>query len=173
MGDRDDTRRVAELATRQNGNVTYEQLLALGFTRRDIEHRCDAGWLIRRHTSVYAVGHVPVARASAWHAAVLALGDGAVLSHTSAASLWDIRRPTAVIEVIVPTTAGRPKRDGIIVHRQPLPATHVTVHRGIPVTTPTRTLLDLAAVLSYGELDGPSSRRKCACSCRLRHSPPT
>ena len=52
----------------------------------------------------------------------------------------------------MPTTAGRPKRDGLIVHRQPLPAAHVTVHRGIPVTTPTRTLQDLAAVLSYRAL---------------------
>ncbi|MGZ8649599.1 MAG: endonuclease domain-containing protein [Solirubrobacteraceae bacterium] len=50
------------------------------------------------------------------------------------------------------TTAGRPQRDGILVHRQPLPAAHVTVHRGIPVTTPTRTLLDLAAVVSYRAL---------------------
>ena len=152
MGHQDDARRVAELATRQNGNITYAQLRELGFSPDDIADRCGAGWLIRRHTGVYAVGHIPAARASAWHAAVLALGDGAILSHTSAAAHWDIRRPTAVTEVIVPTTAGRPKRDGIIVHRQPLPASHVTIHRGIPATTPMRTLLDLAAVVSYGAL---------------------
>jgi Transcriptional regulator, AbiEi antitoxin/Protein of unknown function (DUF559) len=152
MGDQSDTRRIAELATRQNGNVTYKQLSTLGISRREIEQRCVAGWLIQRHRGVYAVGHIPAARASAWHAAVLALGEGAILSHTSAAAHWDIRRPTAVTEVIVPTTAGRRKRDAVIVHRQPLPATHVTVHRGIPVTTPTRTLLDLAAVVSYGAL---------------------
>ena len=147
-----DTRGVSELATRQNGNVTHAQLRAHGYSPEEIRQCCDAGWLIRRHTGIYAVGHVPAPRASAWHAAVLALGDGAILSHTSAAAHWDMRRPTAVIEVIVPTTAGFRKRDGVIVHRQPLPAAHMTVHRGIPVTTPTRTLLDLAAVVPYGAL---------------------
>ena len=89
---------------------------------------------------------MPAARESAWHAAVLALGDGAVLSHAAAAVLWGMVRRTAIIEVTVPTTAGHVKRDGIVVHRQRLPAEHVTTHRGIPVTTPIRTLLDYAAV---------------------------
>ena len=52
----------------------------------------------------------------------------------------------------VPTTAGHVKRDGIVVHRQRLPAEHVTTHRGIPVTTPIRTLLDYAAVASLNAL---------------------
>ena len=77
---------------------------------------------------------------------VLALGAGAVLGYASAAALWRMVRGTAIIEVTVPTTAGHVKRDGIVVHRQPLPPAHVTVHQGIPVTTPVRTLLDLAAV---------------------------
>jgi len=75
-----------------------------------------------------------------------------VLSHTAAAALWGLLRGGTVTEVTVPTTAGRPKRDGILVHRQRLPATHVTTHRGIPVTTPIRTLLDLAAVASLSAL---------------------
>ena len=120
----------------------------LGLTRHEIDGRVELGWLIPRHTGVFAVGHVPAARESAWHAAVLALGEWAVLSYTSAAALWRIVRGTGLKEVTVPTQAGHPKRDGIIVHRQPLPAAHVTLHRGIPVTTPIRTLLDYAAVAS-------------------------
>jgi very-short-patch-repair endonuclease len=143
---RDDTRGVAALATRQNGNVTHRQLLDAGLSRDEIVWRCEADWLIRRHTGVFAVGHVPASRESAWHAAVLALGDWAVLSYTTAAVLWRMLRETAVIEVTVPTTAGHAKRDGIVVHRQSLPETHITTHHGIPVTTPIRTLLDLAAV---------------------------
>jgi hypothetical protein len=99
-------------------------------------------WLIPRHTGVFALGHVPATRESAWHAAVLALGAGAVLSHVAAAVLWGMVRRTAIIEVTVPTTAGHVKRDGILVHRQRLPPEHVTVRDGIPVTTPIRTLLD-------------------------------
>jgi very-short-patch-repair endonuclease len=149
VGASDDIRRVAE---RQHGNVTREQLHAIGLSRGDVQERHEQGWLIRRHTGVYAVGHVPSTRESRWLAAVLALGVGAVLSHTAAGVLWRLLRGTAAIEVIVPTTAGRPKRDGIVVHRQQLPENHATVHRGIPVTTPIRTLLDLASVLSLNAL---------------------
>jgi very-short-patch-repair endonuclease len=152
MGDRDDTRRVALLAAAQHGNVTHAQLMALGLSPRAIEERHERGWLIRRHTGVFAVGHVPRTRESRWLAAVLALGDGAVLSHVAAGVLWRMLRGAAIIEVTVPTTAGRPRRDGIVVHRQRLPAMHKTTHHGIPVTTPIRTLLDLAAVLSHNAL---------------------
>jgi very-short-patch-repair endonuclease len=149
MGARDDIRRIAE---RQHGNVTRAQLDGIGLTRNEIDERREQGWLIRRHTGVYAVGHVPRTRESRWLAAVLALGEGAVLSHAAAGAHWGILAGAAVTEVIVPTTAGHPKRDGIVVHRQRLPASHVTVRGGIPVTTPIRTLLDLAAVLSLGAL---------------------
>src|SRR3954468_9599837 len=80
MTHRGDSRAVAALATRQNGNVTHRQLLAAGLSRDEIVQRCDVGWFIRRHTGVFAVGHVPAGRESVWHAAVLALGDGAVLT---------------------------------------------------------------------------------------------
>jgi very-short-patch-repair endonuclease len=147
MGARGDIRRVAALATRQHGNVTLAQLQAMGLSRGEIEDRCSDGWLIRRHTGVYAVGHVPRTPESCWCAGVLALGAGAVLSHVSAGALWGMLSRAAVTEVIVPTTAGHRNRDGIVVHRQQLPADHRTVRNGIPVTTPIRTLLDLAAVL--------------------------
>jgi len=94
-------------------------------------------------------------------AAVLACGDGAVLSHLSAAELWGIhrpvRRPSEVgrrgevpdVHVTVPSTAGIRKRAGIVLHRSSaLIARHCTRHDGIPVTTPTRTLADLRALLS-------------------------
>jgi very-short-patch-repair endonuclease len=149
MADRDDIRRAAE---RQHGNVTFAQARAAGLSRDDIAWRCEVGWLIRRHTGVFALGHVPAARESGWHAGVLALGDGAVLSHSSAAALWGMLRGGGATEVTVPTTAGRIKRDGILVHRQRLPAGHVTTHRNIPVTAPIRTLLDLAAVASLSVL---------------------
>jgi hypothetical protein len=149
MRPRDDIRGLAGLASRQNGNVTHHQLVDAGRSREQIKRLRRAGWLIPRHTGVYALGDVPDARESSWHAAVLALGARAVLSHVAAAALWGVARATAVIEVTVPTTAGHVKRDGIVVHRQRLPPEHVTTHRGIPVTTPIRTLLDYAAVAPF------------------------
>jgi very-short-patch-repair endonuclease len=152
MGPSDDTRRIAELAARQHGNVTLAQLRGIGLSVSEIRDRNQRGWLIRRHREVYAVGHVPPTRESRWLAAVLALGDGAVLGYVAGGAHWRMLQGAAITEVIVPTTAGRPRRDGIVVHRQRLPASHVTVHQGIPVTTPVRTLLDLASVLSLGAL---------------------
>jgi very-short-patch-repair endonuclease len=152
MRHRDDTRALAGLSARQNGNVTHRQLVDAGLSPQQIARRREAGWLVPRHTGVYAVGYLPAARESAWHAAVLALGAGAVLSHVAAAVLWGMVRRTALIEVTVPTTAGHGKRDGIVVHRQRLPPEHVTIHRGIPVTTPIRTLLDYAAVAPLNAL---------------------
>jgi very-short-patch-repair endonuclease len=79
-------------------------------------------------------------------AAVIACGPGAVLSHTSAAVLWGIRpEAPAAIEVSLPTTSRR-RRVGVRIHRRAgLDRAHVTRHKGIPVTNPVLTLIDLAS----------------------------
>ena len=85
-------------------------------------------------------------------AAVLACGEGAVLSHQSAAALWSIRGTAkSRIDVIAPRDL-RP-RPGLHPHRALLPADEVTVFDGIPTTTPARTLLDLAAVVPRQALE--------------------
>lgn len=88
-------------------------------------------------------------------AAVLACGEGAVLSHTSAAELWRIRRrprkPSAS-HVTVPSTAGKRRRRGIVHRSSTLIARDCTRLQGIPVTTPARTLTDLRPLLSPARL---------------------
>ena len=88
-------------------------------------------------------------------AAVLAHGDGAVLSHRSAAALWEVLADTAHrTEVTVPTAGGRAARDRVRVHRSPtLRPDEVTIRKRIPVTTPARTVLDLAATLAPRQLE--------------------
>jgi len=140
---------IAELAARQHGVVTWRQLLAVGLGRGAIEHRNRSGRLHRLHRGVYAVGHRRLSREGRWMAAVLALGEGAVLSHRSAAALWDLR-PSAAgkIDVTVPARTGRARRSGVRVHRSSaLPASEVTRHDTIAVTTVARTLLDLAEIV--------------------------
>jgi very-short-patch-repair endonuclease len=84
-------------------------------------------------------------------AAVLAAGPGAVLSHRSAAALWGIRNTDrTAIEVIAPRHCRRPRIEG---HRGTLLPDEIDRERGIPVTTPARTLLDLAAVLAPEKLE--------------------
>jgi very-short-patch-repair endonuclease len=86
-------------------------------------------------------------------AAVLACGSSAALSHTSAAALWAIRPSDAtLVDVTVPGTAAR-KRPGLRIHRsRSLGPGEVTTRDDIPVTTPARTILDLAARLGERDL---------------------
>lgn len=88
-------------------------------------------------------------------AAVLACGRGAVLSHASAAALWDLRRCSGSrIHVTVPSGAGRSRRPGIALHRSArLDVDEVTIHDAIRVTSVARTLLDLAGDLVPGPLE--------------------
>jgi very-short-patch-repair endonuclease len=147
--------RLAALAERQHGVVATRQLASLGLPQRAVSHRVAAGRLHRVHRGVYAVGHSVLTVNGRRMAAVLAGGPGAVLSHASAAALWEIRPSAAArIDVSVRTPGGRAKRPGLRIHRTPtLRADEITEHQGIRVTTPARTLLDLAATLSRRALE--------------------
>jgi uncharacterized protein DUF559 len=88
-------------------------------------------------------------------AAVLACGDGAALSHRSAAALWGMLRPMAgPVDVSVPSRSGRKKRAGIVLRRcvslRDAPTSSVrlvTRHKGVPVTSAARTIEDLQGVV--------------------------
>jgi Protein of unknown function (DUF559)/Transcriptional regulator, AbiEi antitoxin len=141
-------RLIAELAARQHGVVARRQLLALGVGREWIKRRHASGALHRVHLGVYAVGHPNLTAHGRPMAAVLACGAGALLSHLSAAGLWEIAagRPGR-IDVIVRRHGPR-ARPGIAIHRPRELLGHDRRSRnGIPLTAPSRTLLDLAGVL--------------------------
>ena len=127
--------------------VTRAQLAAAGISSSAVGRWAAEGRLHRLHRGVYAVGHSVLTVNGRRMAAVLAAGPGAVLSHASAAALWDIRRTSATrIDVTVRSRAGRAKRPGLRIHRTPtLRTDEITEHQGIRVTTPARTLLDLAS----------------------------
>ncbi len=143
---------LADLAGRQHGVVARRQLLGLGMTGRMVERRLRCGRLHPLHRGVYAVGHLAVTARGRWLAAVLAAGAGAVLSHRSAAALWGVRATAAaLIDVTVPH--GRAARAGLRRHEIPLADDERTLCDGIPVTSPARTLFDLAAVLAPHALE--------------------
>lgn len=147
--------RIAALATRQHGVVATRQLAALGLPQRAVSHRAAAGRLHRVHRGVYAVGHPVLTVNGRRVAAILAAGPGAVLSHASAAALWEIRPTSATrIDVTVRSAAGRGRRPGLRIHRTPtLRDDEITEHQAIRVTTPARTLLDLASSLPRRALE--------------------
>ena len=142
---------VAALAGRQHGVVARRQLLELGLGRGAIAHRVEGGRLHPLHRGVYAVGHRVPTTQRAWMAAVL-VADGAVLSHRSAGALWGILGSARRNTEITVARYVRP-RARIEIHEGPLPPDEVTTRNGIAVTTPARTLLDLAAVVSPHHLE--------------------
>ena len=143
---------VAALAKRQHGVVARSQLTALGLGRGAIEHRVRCGRLHRLHRGVFAVGHPVVGRDGIWFAAVLAAGPGAALSYRSAGELWGIRPPSrARTDVSVPRHRRSTAR--LALHHVEMQPDEVTDEPGIRVTTPARTLFDLAAVVSPDRLE--------------------
>ena len=142
-------RRIAALADRQHGVVTSRQLTAFGLSRQAVAKRVRAGRLHRIHRGVFAVGRRHLDRDGRFHAAALACGPRAVLSHRSAAAILGIlKRPGAEVEVTVPGAAGRRRRSSITVYRRALPLADTGHVDGVPVTSPARTLVDLAEVLA-------------------------
>lgn len=145
--------RVWRLARAQHGVVALFQLLELGYTLSAIKHRIAKGRLHPVRRGVYAVGRPDLTREGEWMAAVLSCGPGAVLSHLSAAALWRIcRERDRAVHVSIDAGGVRCQRD-IIIHRRPGLDEDATRCAGIPVTTPVRTLLDIATRLPRGTLE--------------------
>jgi very-short-patch-repair endonuclease len=116
---------------------------------RTIDHLLARGLLHREHAGVYAVLQTAPVALSRESAALLASGERAVLSHTSAAALWGlIPERDGPVEVTVACRGTGRSRPGINLHRSAsLLRRDVRIHRGLPVTSPAWTLLDLAACL--------------------------
>jgi hypothetical protein len=138
-------RRIAAIAGRQHGVVTAAQMRAAGFDEAAVHRAMQAGRLHRLHQGVYAVGHRSPSWRGRWLAAVLAAGDGAVLSHTSAAALWQFLRPIpGPVQVTVGAAVRRKPRAGVQLHRsRTLTSADITHRHGIAVTTPARTIEDI------------------------------
>jgi hypothetical protein len=143
----------ARIAATQHGRVTREQLLAAGVDAPRVKRWIADGRLRRVHRGVYAVGHVAPSLQGDYMAAVLACGEGAVLSHRAAAHLLRLLAGGAPPpEVTVPTVAGR-TRPGIVVHRvRELHVLDTSILDDIPITIVPRILLDLSSALSMPEL---------------------
>lgn len=129
--------------------MTHPQLLAAGMTPAAIRWHLRAGRLHPKHRGVYALGHPAVGDLGRMQAAILACGDGALLSHRAAAGLGGFfpQPPNAPLEVLVPRGRCR-ARPGITIHRTRfLPDCDRSRIGSIPVTSVARTLRDLASVV--------------------------
>lgn len=135
----------------QHGVVSRRQLLDLGYSSAAIRHRLANGRLHVIYRGVYAVGRPELTPEGRWMAAVLACGDGAAISHQSAATLWELRTfPIDPVHVTIPSDR-RCSRAGIVVHERS--ACRTTRRSGIPVTSLGDTLIDLAHNLKTNQLE--------------------
>lgn len=141
------------LAQAQHGVVTVAQLRRCGFSARQVERGVQRGELTRLHRGVYRSGPIALPYCPET-AAVLAGGPRAVASHRSAPYLYGmLPRAEGPVHVTVP---GRHRREhpGIVIHEtSSLKPYEIRERHGIPVTSPTRTLIDLAATSTDDELD--------------------
>lgn len=123
----------------------------LGVTRRQIERRVEKGLLIPEFPGVYRVGHRAPSVEARYMAAVKACGEGAVLCGRAAGYLQGLLKCNPP----PPEVRARTQRSikGIKTRRaRRIDPREVTTHRGIPVTTVPRTLVDLAPDLSLPQL---------------------
>ena len=139
------------LARSQHYVVTRKQLHAIGYTLEAIDCRIEDGRLHRIYRGVDAVGRRDLTRDGVFIAAVLACGPTAALSHQSAGQLWGILpRQRGLLHVSVPASCS-PERNGIRVHRRA--SLEGITYRGIRVTNPVDTLVDLATCLPPEQLE--------------------
>ena len=144
--------RCAEVAAGQLGLISRDQALAAGLTPAGIQHRLTSGEWLRRRPRVYAYA----AAEGCWKQDLLAvclwLGPGAAASHRAAAALWQLHPEVQPVEVTIDRRV-RPA-EGVAIHftRKWIPADRTRL-AGIPVTTPTRTLIDLGATCGPDEVE--------------------
>jgi very-short-patch-repair endonuclease len=148
-------RQIHQLAARQHGVVTRDQLLRAGVSEGSIDHRLKKRTLRSVHRGVYCTGPV-TARHQREMAGVLACGPNAVLSDQTAGIIWGMlpsRQPEAPVDLTVPRTLRGPS-SGVRLHRRgALAADEVTRRHGLPLTTPFRTIFDLASSLGPSDLE--------------------
>jgi very-short-patch-repair endonuclease len=144
---------IARVAAAQLGFVVREQLFAAGLGRGAISHRLERRLLHRFYPGVYLVGHA-LAPLGAEMAAVLYYRGHAVMSHASAASIWGFG-DSAVSEISL-TIIGKDARSrpGLRLFRTgTLDRRDLRTRGGMPLTSPARTLLDLASDATLSELE--------------------
>ena len=144
---------VAIIAARQHGVISLAQLLRCGLSRSGIDRRVRAGRLHPVYRSVCAVGHAGLTDPARWKAATLAVA-GSVLSHRSAAELWELLDAKGGIpHITVPHASSPSPRRGIRIHRsRTISASRTMSRAGIPLTSPARTIADLERVADAAEV---------------------
>ena len=136
------------MASRTHGVVTRRELLDAGVTPDEVRERLEKGALLREYRGVYRVGHRAPSLEARYLAAVRACGPHAALSGKAAAFLYELIRGAPPRPEVTSRTDRRVR--GVLTRRSS--SLEATSHRGVPITTVPRTLIDVAPKLTAGEL---------------------
>jgi hypothetical protein len=150
-----DMRAIAERATKQLGLVTTDQLRALDVSRQTARTLVARGALERIGLRVFRLpGHTSSLQQRLL-SATLEAGDGAVVSHLTACALWRLDGIVSDTVEISVSRSRRPRTVDAVVHHVRDLVTIDVVRRGpIPVTTPSRSLIDAADLLTREQIRG-------------------
>ena len=160
------------LAMSQNGVISYAQARDRGLSRDAIHRRVHSGSWIKLLPRVYSIAGVPPSWLREVTAASLWIGSKGVVAGRAAGALWRLDGcPEGAIELLTTGAAKAPNSMIRVRHTRVLSQADRTLHRGLPVTAPARTLLDLATVVSHEELElavEDALRRGLSSEARLR-----
>ena len=146
---------IARVANRQGGVISRAQLIGAGLDSPGSDYRVRIRRLRAIHRGVYAVGHDAIPIRGRLCAALLVAATHSALSHRTAAYLLTLL-PSMPPFVDVTTTGRAPRnRPGLVFHHAK--ALEATTKHGLSVTTPIRTLRDLAATRPHAEVERAAS----------------
>lgn len=140
------------LLGRQLGLITGQQWIELGFSASGLRRACDRDEFVRVLPAVYRSTLVPPSLHAGGLAAVLWAGDGARVSHTTAARTYGAELPGNKPHIWVPPDRA-PKSELVVVHRGVVAKNDRWMREGVPLTSPARTLIDLASMLDCETLE--------------------
>ena len=143
---------IATVAASQLGVFTRAQAKGAGATRAVIRNRLTKGRWAQVHTNVFRLAGMPPSWEQTLLGAWLAAEPHAVVSHRAAARIWELPGVTPDIEITVPVGHDLELAGVRVHHSRLLPPVDVVTHGDLKVTTATRTLIDLSAVLDRATL---------------------
>lgn len=143
---------IGELANLRHGAIAVADALSSDITRRQLDIRVARGQLSHPHPDVYVLVGAPPNWQQRLHVAAMAAGPGSAISHRAAAALWRFDGcPPGRVELTVPLQKTLRLPDVTVHRKRDLLDVDVEIRDRLPITTPTRTLIDLPAVVPFAD----------------------
>lgn len=135
---------IGRIAEQQKQLVRLDQLITVGLGRRAAQQRAASGRLHRLHAGVLATHGPPYSPHQQYLAAVLACGQGSLLSGFCSAAVFSLIESFPKVPEVTNEMGNGRSRRGIKVHRSVVDPRDATRRHGIPCTSVQRTIIDCA-----------------------------